>query len=105
MMREDACHELEVKLKKRLGEHLEQLSETFVDISRQNIGCRLFKMLRNAYKLVGCKIQLKKIHFGNSHIGVFAKICGSFLDGIEIPFSKQYPRWTRNTRSSGCPAC
>jgi hypothetical protein len=47
---------LEVKLKKRLGEHLEQLSETFVDIPRQKIVSRLFKKLRNAYKLMGCKI-------------------------------------------------
>ena len=47
---------LEVKLKKRLGEHLEQLSETFVDISRQKIAILLFKRLRNAYKIMGCKI-------------------------------------------------
>jgi hypothetical protein len=39
---------LEVKLGKRFGEHLEQLSETFVGISRQKIAYRLFKNLRNA---------------------------------------------------------
>ena len=47
---------LEVKLNKRLAGHLEELSETFVDITRQKIASRLFRKLNNACRLMGCKI-------------------------------------------------
>lgn len=55
-MREGGRHETGSEIEEAAWKNLEQLSETFADISRQKIVSRFSKKLRSAYKIMGCKI-------------------------------------------------